>query len=120
MNELKQSCKQLSVVDDIVIKVVESCQCSNKKGIIFDWGQHPFTSTKQVFDKIKNAFLPDFNPPQLFADGIKAEIMEPGKSWVKGKLRLRIVMEFIPDETEENKSFGNSASSLDDFRKMNV
>ena len=45
--------------------------------------------------------------------------MEPGKAWLKGRFRLRIVLEFISDQTEENRLIGNSASSLDELRKMN-
>ena len=120
MNDLKQSFNQLPVEDSVVIRVTEPSACSNNGNTIFDWSRHPFTSTKQVFDDIKTALLAGFRPPQLYTDGLKAEIMEPGKAWVKGKFRLRIVLEFIPDETEENKLIGNSASSLDDFRKMNL
>lgn len=52
--------------------------------------------------------------------GVNAEILEPksGK-WQKGKVRMRIVLEFCPDEPEETKTDNTqqNTSSLDDIRQ---
>ena len=47
-----------------------------------------------------------------FNQGENCEILRAGsKGWEKGKLRINVTLEFIPDETEENKS------PLDDVRQ---
>ncbi|MBD2130713.1 hypothetical protein H6F97_30835 [Microcoleus sp. FACHB-1] len=33
-------------------------------------------------------------------EGVKCEVLRPGKNWQKGKVRLR--MEFVPDELNES------------------
>lgn len=53
---------------------------------------------------------------ELYQQGIKLEILEPGQRWKTGKIRLRLVLEFIPDEPEN----GGAPSSLDVIRKMNL
>jgi hypothetical protein len=59
-----------------------------------------------------------------FDQGIDCEILRPdAKGWRKGKLRIRIALEFCPDEPEEvigNDELLNSKSegSLDDIRQM--
>lgn len=59
-----------------------------------------------------------------FGKGVDCEILKPdAKGWKKGKLRIRITVEFCPDEIEE-KTEGvatqNSRveSPLDDIRQM--
>lgn len=38
----------------------------------------------------------------LFSQGVEAELLEPGQSeWVKGKVRLKFVVEFGPGEFQE-------------------
>ncbi|MDJ0904190.1 MAG: KGK domain-containing protein [Xenococcus sp. MO_188.B8] len=55
-----------------------------------------------------------------WTSNVKAEILEPqsGK-WKKGKVRMRVVLEFCPDEPEEVEITNNSDNnnSLDDIRK---
>ena len=41
--------------------------------------------------------------------GVEAKILDPEvKKWKKGKVRLRMVLEFCPDEESENSSLENS------------
>lgn len=51
---------------------------------------------------------------------VKAEILEPesGK-WKKGKMRMRVILEFCPDEPEEikNEVLQQDNHSLDDIRQ---
>lgn len=53
-------------------------------------------------------------------EGVEAEILEPesGK-WKKGKMRMRVILEFCPDEPEEiEKDLSQQDNnSLDDIRQ---
>jgi hypothetical protein len=51
---------------------------------------------------------------------VDAEILEPQSGvWKKGKLRMRVILEFCPDEPEEIKvdNTQENSSSLDDIRQ---
>lgn len=52
-------------------------------------------------------------------EGVEAEILEPeSDGWKKGKVRMRVVLEFCPDEPEEIVTDNNSENnSLDNIRK---
>jgi hypothetical protein len=51
------------------------------------------------------------NHKKWIQDGIDVEILKVGSiAWQKGKLKVKVVVEFAPDEPE---------SPLDDFRKQN-
>ena len=52
-------------------------------------------------------------------NGIDAEILEPNaKAWKKGKIRMRVVLEFWPEESDEEQSeIVSSTSPLDDIRQ---
>ncbi|WP_052055895.1 KGK domain-containing protein [Myxosarcina sp. GI1] len=52
--------------------------------------------------------------------GVKAEILEAKTGeWKKGKVRLRVVLEFCPDELEEPEKL-SLESPLDDIRQNTV
>ena len=62
------------------------------------------------------------NPRQLWNNsaGMEAEILEPQSGdWKKGKVRMRVILEFCPDEPEEIKdsNLHNNVNSLDDIRQ---
>jgi hypothetical protein len=44
-------------------------------------------------------------------DGVECEILKPGNNWQKGKVRIKISLEFCPDEALE------PPSPLDDIRR---
>ena len=51
---------------------------------------------------------------------VEAEILEPQLGeWKKGKIRMRVILEFCPDEPEEvkNKDLHQNINSLDDIRQ---
>ena len=51
---------------------------------------------------------------------VEAEILEPKSGdWKKGKIRMRVILEFCPDEPEEIKENNSSdnSNSLDDIRQ---
>jgi hypothetical protein len=53
--------------------------------------------------------------------GVDAEILEPQSGeWKKGKVRMRVILEFCPDEPEEVKieHTQENANSLDDIRQI--
>ena len=51
-------------------------------------------------------------------NGVDAEILEPqsGK-WQKGKIRMKVILEFCPDEIEEVNNVPDNNNSLDDIRQ---
>ena len=51
-------------------------------------------------------------------DGIKCEILKVGEGiWKKGKMRIKVVLEFCPDEPKSSNSLLTASNSpLDDLR----
>ncbi|MBW4489118.1 MAG: hypothetical protein KME12_15120 [Trichocoleus desertorum ATA4-8-CV12] len=52
--------------------------------------------------------------------GAPCEILEPGKAWRKGKIRVKVSLEFCPDEVElpePEKSQVSNQSPLDEIRQ---
>jgi hypothetical protein len=90
--------------------------------------------TNELIDEVVNSLLSDFTYkfhknlvsrqilsetieyPQWMDMGFPAHIIEPGSDWRKGRLRLRVVPEFILDEETENESIKPIEPSLDTFR----
>ena len=55
------------------------------------------------------------NTNALFFQGGECEILRAGsKGWQKGKIKINVTLEFIPDEVEEDKS------PLDDIRQADI
>lgn len=52
-----------------------------------------------------------------FTHGFSAQMIESGASWKKGRIRLRVVAEFVPDEEVENELEQQTEPSLDEFRE---
>jgi hypothetical protein len=64
-------------------------------------------------------------PDKWFNTGIDSEILKLGaKNWQKGKVRIRVSLEFCPDEPEIEEIVSNQLevappeSPLDDLRRM--
>ena len=60
------------------------------------------------------------NHQRTWNDSVDAEILEPHSGeWKKGKIRMRVILEFCPDEPEEinNDILQPDNNSLDDIRK---
>lgn len=51
--------------------------------------------------------------------GVEAEILEPESGeWKKGKVRMRVILEFCPNEPEKvNNNINQNENSLDDIRR---
>jgi KGK domain len=71
----------------------------NRKNIRID----PLDDSKQI------------DPTTWFDRGIDCELLKVGaKGWQKGKIRLKVSLEFIPDETIDDRQ----TSELDDIREL--
>ncbi len=78
-----------------------------------------YAFTNRVINIINGAFqekkLPTPNTQELLDSGLDCEILKVGsKGWQPGKLKIKITLEFIPDEPEIIKP----ESPLDDLRRM--
>lgn len=61
------------------------------------------------------------NKPLWLSQGIKTEILRlNGKGWQKGKIRIKLTLEFCPDEPELKETAANTGteSPLDDLRRI--
>ena len=109
------------VDDDIIVKLPKGTELSFGNIMLIDARTSAlYTSTKELTDKVEKSLRNAFYPQHIFEQGVKVDILEPGKQWTSGKLRCRLVFEFIPDEQENNKIPSVSVSPLDDIRKMNL
>jgi hypothetical protein len=84
------------------------CQNLDSTDVVYFAGSKgPFHATirvQEVYD-----YVTRYNLKHLVEDeGAEVEILRPGQTWQRGKLRLRL--EFVPDQPE---------SSLDDIRELN-
>jgi KGK domain len=67
--------------------------------------------------------LPNYSASGLNIHGVAGELLMPkAQGWKKGKIRIRVVLEFCPDEPDEKDSIeeikkNGSESPLDDIRK---
>ena len=61
--------------------------------------------------------VPTRNPTDLIDGGVYCEILQPGKNWQKGKVRIKVTLEFCPDEPEIEE-IKEPESPLDDLRRM--
>ena len=111
---------QLPVGDDVVIKITEDVKISAGNASIFNGAQFLYSSTQEIADKLVKFIVSYAGKDDFFGKEIKAKVIEPGKSWVTGKIRLRLVVEFIPDELENNGTSGELGSLLDDLRNKNI
>ena len=62
---------------------------------------------------------PDYS--YTWSEGVEVEILEPQyREWKKGKMRLRVILEFCPDEAEETEdnNYSDNSNSLDDIRQI--
>jgi hypothetical protein len=110
MSELKQPSRPLPADDSVIIKMLwnEETIYQNTK----DYVSGLTTQILSFFSHVYNG--------QLIKQGVKVELLEPGKNWVIGHIRLRWTLEFIPDEPKNSKTSGEYLSPLDDIRNINL
>ena len=77
-----------------------------------------FNDSKQIPGKIFELLYTNgvnINLKDAFENGLDGEVLKIGaKGWQKGKLKIRVSVEFYPDEPE----ISEPESPLDDIRKM--
>ncbi len=66
----------------------------------------------------ESGILPEESSAEdCFTYGYVCRVLEPGKNWNEGRLRFRIVAEFVPDRIEtQNETSQPIDKSLDSFR----
>ena len=83
---------------------------------------------KAFISSVLNSLMSSFSqiglgsPPnrkESWSRSVDAEILEPQSGeWKKGKVRMRVILEFCPDEPEEIKDNASyNGNSLDDIRQ---
>ena len=120
MSPPEQPYLPMPVNDDVIFKLIEDTTIGVSGGELLIPRPNPFISTKEFVDKLARIFLNMLYPGQIFKEGIKAKVLEPGKKWVAGTIRLRLVVEFSPDEPEDNRTSDKFVSQLDDIRNINL
>ena len=113
-NPYMQKCTDDSVVQfpNAIYKVGQL-----KMGIEFSFDEPNYVATSLYNALYKNGI--NFNQieqsQKLLSDGLDAEILRVGaKGWEKGKLRIKVTVEFIPDQSE----LPQPESPLDDLRQL--
>lgn len=91
MNDLEQTSEPLPVDENTILKIFHGTS------------QSPLYQSTQDFVNLMTTEPISCND-ELYQQGTKVEILEPGKQWKTGKIRLRLVFEFISDKQENNKS----------------
>jgi len=97
--------------------VISSKEKMFKLGKFIDTLNYAFMH--RVINAMNGAFqerkIPTPNLQNLLGDGLECEILKLGSTgWQQGKLRLKVTLEFIPEEPE----ITNTESPLDDLRRM--
>ena len=76
--------------------------------------------SQRLYEELSESeILPeDADADDCFAHGYACRVLEPGKNWNEGRLRFRIVAEFVPDRIEVKKiSEQPIENPLDTFRE---
>jgi hypothetical protein len=61
--------------------------------------------------------LPSYDESYWSSAGVDCQILKPSKNWQKGKVRIKVTLEFCPDEPEIEE-IKEPESPLDDLRRM--
>ena len=91
----------LPVADDIIVKISETASFALNNIFLFNGSQFLYTSTQEIADKFVTIVTTSKGNQDFLDKGIKASVLKPGKNWAAGTIRLRLVVEFVPDEPEE-------------------
>ncbi|GAB4217752.1 MAG: hypothetical protein OHK0012_23430 [Synechococcales cyanobacterium] len=101
--------------DDIVVRLNDYNFLSTLKRI----NEACLQASQNDFHSRFNNSLTKFSSSTTFAnlhgEGYLSKILFPGKPWFSGKLRVRLVVEFLPDEPVD--VLQGHSSPLDDLRQ---
>lgn len=103
------NCDQGDIVIDFngcIVKVSQLDLALSK--VILDNGS--LNRLNEQLKSINSRNLPSIkDSSNWFNQGVECQILQPSKNWESGKLRMKVIIEFSPDEPE---------SPLDDLRRM--
>jgi hypothetical protein len=99
-----------------------------KVGKFRDAVEYAFTDKNQVQTSLDYALqekkVAPSNTRELLGEGVNCEVLRIGSNgWQKGKLRIKVSIEFCPDEPEVEETVANeeivpTESPLDDLRQI--
>ena len=95
---------EITAFDGYILKASQLDLALSK--VILDKGK--LDHLNHELKSINSRVLPSVkNPDDWINDGVDCQILKPSKNWQKGKLRMKVSLEFCPDEPK---------SPLDEFR----
>jgi hypothetical protein len=110
--------------DDILSFDDEICKLSKfRKNLLQSFYYSAMYMIGNLIQRLKVINLPVNNQcKEWFNSGKECELLKEGKKWQKGKLRIQLTLEFVPDESiEENddQEIDNIIESpLDEIRQQ--
>ncbi|MGB3266199.1 MAG: KGK domain-containing protein [Microcoleus sp.] len=113
--------------DEEVLWLVNEWETLNKDLGVNSYFKHPIISSGQFQTYLKNSiYLVEKIRNVLFDEGIAGKVLRFGsQGWQKGKIRVKICVEFCPDEPEVEETPENNQleisppeSPLDDLRRQ--
>ncbi|MEG4940314.1 KGK domain-containing protein [Microcoleus sp. F4-D5] len=119
--------KFINLDDGEVLWLVNEWVTLNKDLGVNSYFKHPIISSGQFQTYLQNSTcLKDDIKSVLFGEGIEGEVLRFGSQrWQKGKIRVKIAVEFCPDEPEvdeapehNNSETSQPESPLDDLRRQ--
>lgn len=109
MSNLEQFTKPLPVDNDVIFELHETQKVINyEDSYIFNSHQSPYISTKTFVVKILEKIVQHISHQELLKSGIKIRIIEPGKNWITGKIRMRLVLNLFLTSQKTVKYLLNS------------
>lgn len=101
VSEPEKPSQPLPIDERVIVKLPKGTLIYKEKNEIFDAVSSAlYITTDEFVNKLANSLVNAVGPKEIFGQGVRVEILEPGKKWVIGNLRLRLVFEFIPDDAE--------------------
>ena len=120
MSDSEKHSIHLPVADDIIVKIPETAIFALNNIFVFNGSQFLYSSTQEIANKFVTIVTNSKGNKDVLEKGIKASVLKPGKKWAAGTIRLRLVVEFVPDELEINGTSDKFGSTLDDIRNINI
>ncbi|MGB3403040.1 MAG: KGK domain-containing protein [Microcoleaceae cyanobacterium] len=109
--------------DEIFSFMDETCKFNRFK---YEVWQSIYTHSGNITQQLNNQLgVKHLNiGHNLFTEGKECEVLKPYKGWQKGKIKINITIEFIPDEPEPVEENGHqqtdnlTESPLDEIRQQ--